>query len=286
MLLTSAQTARSSTKPRPSPQATAHPSTQILVRKPAAALSLKDPYPDGALRSSPRISVRAVSTCSMFAGVTLPIRRTSRERTTALTDLQMARLARSMPAEGSISMRSADGARELDRGTTTMSSPGASVLSSSTETTIAGRVLPGSPARAAPSATSQTSPRRGGVSRVHPRGCFPTRGARLASLDSAHRCGWPGTPNARWRRVDVLRQSRRPTPPPTLHARVPAQRGDRVSRGSPGLCSSQSPYRHSIALRYSATIGMAMKALRQGPRWSAETPSGLISRPIPSLPVL
>ncbi len=78
-----------------------------------------------------------------------------------------------MPAAGGISIRRADGADELDKGTTTINSPGAPVLSSSAETTIAGRVLPGSPARPAPSATSQTSPRRGGSVEPILEGAFP-----------------------------------------------------------------------------------------------------------------
>jgi hypothetical protein len=84
-----------------------------------------------------------------------------REGTTALTARQMARLGRSIPALAGISTRMADGACELDSGTTTIRSVEAPVVNSSTETTTAGRVLPGSPARAAPSATSQVSPQRG-----------------------------------------------------------------------------------------------------------------------------
>lgn len=93
--------------------------------------------------------MRAVSICAIVAGSTLPIWRTSREATTALTARQIARLGQSTPAVGATPTRSADGACELDSGTTTIRSAGEPVLSSSTETTTAGLALPGSPRRPA-----------------------------------------------------------------------------------------------------------------------------------------
>ncbi len=112
-------------------------------------------------RSISMIIASASLICAMVGWSTLPIRRTSREDTTAVIARQMARPGRSTPARGPTSMRSADGARELDMGTTMINSSGAPDESWSLETTTAGRVFPGSPARPAPSATSQISPRRG-----------------------------------------------------------------------------------------------------------------------------
>lgn len=57
--------------------------------------------------------------------------------------------------------RNPDGGTELDSGTTTIGSWGDPAMIRSTETTIAGRFLPGSPGLAAPNDTSHTSPRRG-----------------------------------------------------------------------------------------------------------------------------
>lgn len=135
--------------------------------------AVPDPYPAPGPWSSPRISARASSTCPMVASSTTPIRRSNREETTARTARHTARLGRSMPAGGATSTRSADGDSELDKGTTTIRSPGAPVLSSSSETTTAGRVLPGSPARPAPSATSQISRRRGASAKAILESGFP-----------------------------------------------------------------------------------------------------------------
>ena len=132
-----------------------------------------DPHPAAGLRSSPRINARAVSICSMVASSTLPIRRSNRDETTPRTARQIARLGRSIPAIGATSTRSADEASELDKGTTTISSPGEPVTSASSEATTAGRVLPGSPARPAPSATSQTSRRRGESGEAIAKGGLP-----------------------------------------------------------------------------------------------------------------
>ena len=98
--------------------------------------------------------------------------RSSRERETARTARQIAALSPSMPSSGETLGRSSDGARELDTGTTTISSSSTPATMSSTEITIAGRFFPGSPLRAAPSETSQISPRRGSVDAIVERG-FP-----------------------------------------------------------------------------------------------------------------
>src|SRR6478672_10392444 len=74
---------------------------------------------------------------------------------------QTATLAVSTPSAGETCGRRGVAERELDTGTTTTSSSSMPVSNSSTETMTAGRCLPGSPLRAAPRATSQTSPRRG-----------------------------------------------------------------------------------------------------------------------------
>ncbi len=92
--------------------------------------------------------------------------RSKRVRVTALTPRQIAELCVSIPSAGDTTGRSGDGARELDSGTTTNSSSSTPVNISSTETTIAGRVFPGSPFRAAPSETSHISPRRGSVDSI------------------------------------------------------------------------------------------------------------------------
>jgi hypothetical protein len=73
----------------------------------------------------------------------------------------MATLAVSTPSAGATCGRSGVPKRELDTGTTTMSSSSRPVSISATETTTVGRYLPGSPVRATPRATSQRSPRRG-----------------------------------------------------------------------------------------------------------------------------
>ena len=59
--------------------------------------------------------------------------------------------------------RSTEGVLELDSGTTTIGSKDGPAMIRSTETTTAGRFLPGSPVLAAPNDTSHTSPRRGSV---------------------------------------------------------------------------------------------------------------------------
>ena len=85
----------------------------------------------------------------------------SNRRVTAQTLRQMATLSVSTPSAGDTGGRSGVRERELDTGTTTTSSSSIPASISSTETTTAGRCLPGSPARAAPRLTSQRSPRRG-----------------------------------------------------------------------------------------------------------------------------
>jgi len=77
-----------------------------------------------------------------------------------------------MPSSGETSGRSGEAPRELDNGTTTSSSPSTPAEIASAETTIAGRFLPGSPLRLAPSETSQISPRRGSADAV-PEGRLP-----------------------------------------------------------------------------------------------------------------
>lgn len=109
------------------------------------------------------IIASACSTSWSASAPVCPMGCKNRLRATALTPRQTATLGRSMPSSGEISGRSGDGARELDIGTTTMSSSSKPVAISSTETTMAGRFLPGSPFLAAPSETSQISPRRGSV---------------------------------------------------------------------------------------------------------------------------
>src|SRR4029077_10920818 len=74
---------------------------------------------------------------------------------------QTATLAVSTPSAGERCGRGGVAERELHTGTTTTSSSSMPVSNSSTETMTAGRCLAGSPLRAAPRATSQTSPRRG-----------------------------------------------------------------------------------------------------------------------------
>jgi hypothetical protein len=120
--------------------------------------------------SSPRIIASACSTSCIVSGRSRPIGRSSRARETARTPRQIAALSSSMPSAGEILGRSNDGARELDTGTTTNSSCSTPAAISSTETTIAGRFFPGSPLRAAPSETSQISPRRGSADAIAKRG--------------------------------------------------------------------------------------------------------------------
>src|SRR5690625_4217026 len=112
--------------------------------------------------ASGRIRANDVSICRIGALGTSPSRRKNRAEAMDRTARQTARLGRSSPvACEAISTRRGEGAAELDRGTTTINSPGVSLSSSSEETTTAGLVLPGSLVRAAPSATSHTSPRCG-----------------------------------------------------------------------------------------------------------------------------
>lgn len=109
----------------------------------------------------PRIRARACSIWRIVPGAKVPSGCSSRERATARTPRQTATLSVSTPSVGETRGRKGEPARELDTGTTTTSSSSRPVSISSTETTTAGRCLPGSPARAAPRATSHTSPRRG-----------------------------------------------------------------------------------------------------------------------------
>ena len=99
--------------------------------------------------------------CSMVPGCRAPSLATSRVRATARTARQIATLSDSTPSDGETLGRNGEPTRELDTGTTTTSSSSTPARISSTETTTAGRCLPGSPVLAAPSATSHSSPRRG-----------------------------------------------------------------------------------------------------------------------------
>ncbi len=97
----------------------------------------------------------------IVSGARTPNRCSKRLRATARTPRQTATLSASTPSVGEMGGRNGDPVRELDTGTTIRSSSSRPVSISSTETTTAGRCLPGSPARAAPRATSHSSPRRG-----------------------------------------------------------------------------------------------------------------------------
>ena len=114
----------------------------------------------------PRTIANACSTLPRVPGSARPTRCNKRLCATALTPRQTATLVRSMPSWGETSGRSRDGARELDSGTTTTNSSSPPAKISSTEITIAGLFLPGSPLRAAPNETSQISPRRGSVDAI------------------------------------------------------------------------------------------------------------------------
>lgn len=109
----------------------------------------------------PRIRAIDRSTSCIVSGERVPRRSNSRVRATARMLRQTATLAVSTPSAGDTRGRSGVGERELDTGTTTMSSSSMPVRISSTETMTAGRCLPGSPARAAPRATNHNSPRHG-----------------------------------------------------------------------------------------------------------------------------
>ncbi len=122
--------------------------------------------------SRPRIKASARSISASVWDVTAPVQRNRRGRATALILRQIARLGRSAPSSGEISGRSADCARELETGTTTIRSSAAPVFSWSTDTTTAGRFLPGSPGRPAPRDTSHTSPRRGSLEAIG-ENCLP-----------------------------------------------------------------------------------------------------------------
>jgi hypothetical protein len=117
-------------------------------------------------RSMPRIIARHRSISRSVSGLKLPSRRSSRERATARTPRQTAALSASTPSSGDTCGRRGEGARELETGTTTNNSSSRPARSGSTDTTIAGRFLPGSPRRAAPRETSHTSPLRGSGSAI------------------------------------------------------------------------------------------------------------------------
>jgi hypothetical protein len=106
----------------------------------------------------PSINASARSISASFRESTSPSLLSSLLAATALIARQIARLGRSTPSTLAISGRSADGARELESGTTTISSSLPPAFNASTETTTAGLFLPGSPALAAPSERSHTSP--------------------------------------------------------------------------------------------------------------------------------
>ena len=78
----------------------------------------------------------------------------------------MATLSVSTPSAGVIAGRSGVPERELDTGTTTMSSSVTPPMSSSADRITAGRCLPGSPERPAPKLTNHSSPRFGSVNSV------------------------------------------------------------------------------------------------------------------------
>src|SRR5580693_5318624 len=109
----------------------------------------------------PRIRLREYSIRCIVSGATVPNRSTKRLRATARIPRHTATLGASTPSAGTTGGRNGDPERELDTGTTIRSSSSRPVSISSTETTTAGRCLPGSPALAAPRATSHSSPRRG-----------------------------------------------------------------------------------------------------------------------------
>ena len=142
----------------------------------------------------PRIIASARSTSLSVSGFALPTRRSRRPRVTALTPLQIAALSLSMPSTGETLGRRDDGARELDNGTTTSSSSSTPVEISSTETMIAGRFLPGSPFRAAPSETVR-SRRAGAQAMPSPRAASHSRSSACAtgspaSAREASRSDW------------------------------------------------------------------------------------------------
>ncbi len=120
----------------------------------------------GTHRSRPRINFSPLSTALNVCALTLPTRRSRRARATALTARGTATLARSTPSCLPTGGLSTEGDRDADIGTTTTSSSAVPERSSSTDTMIAGRLFPGSPARAAPSETSQSSPRRGSIETI------------------------------------------------------------------------------------------------------------------------
>jgi hypothetical protein len=101
----------------------------------------------------PRMRASARSIWRIVSGVRVPSRSSRRVRATALMLRQMATLSVSTPSAGETGRRSGVPERELDTGTTTTSSSSMPASISSTETMTAGRCLPGSPVRAAPSAS-------------------------------------------------------------------------------------------------------------------------------------
>src|SRR5580693_22866 len=109
----------------------------------------------------PRIRLREYSIRCIVSGATVPNRSTKRLRATARIPRHTATLGASTPSAGTTGGRNGDPQRELDTGTTTMSSSSRPVSISSTETTTAGRCFPGPPPRPAPRATSHSSARCG-----------------------------------------------------------------------------------------------------------------------------
>lgn len=154
---------------------TALAATSIISKNSTTARSLGGAAPlrrvsaralPGAHDSKPRIAARARWTCCNESGFAVPSGRTSRLLVIPRTARHTATLSTSRPSPPAIRGRSGDGARELEIGTTTTSSDSIPVKMSSTEITMAGRCLAGSPDRPAPSATSQRSPLRGSINAV------------------------------------------------------------------------------------------------------------------------
>src|SRR5438270_2610915 len=145
-----------------------------------------------------------------------------------------------------ISGRSADGARDVDSGTTMISSSGTSEFSSSTENTTAGRFLPASPLRAAPNETSQTSPRLG-LTPARQRQLRPSPALRDAPLGYSHQPVSPAAPTPRSRLSPVPVPSRPVKPLQTSPAAAPESPAIHVLSAIPESSPSDPPYRQIIA---------------------------------------
>ena len=205
----------SSPSPRSPPPTSASAPAATSARSSCAALSGESS--DQAVELSASTVMSAPSTAANTSGSSLPIRLSSRRRETARIARGIAALSASIPAVGDTGGRRLDGALELESGTTTTSSSSTPTKSSSAEMTIAGRFLPGSPRRAAPSETSQTSPRRGGSqSTPSPKTVAHSRSsASTSSLPASARVAWRSERRAstRWaRRANSVRRDDTETP--------------------------------------------------------------------------